>query len=102
MSLQEHHLVKHWEASRPHVKVGDVVLLYDGGTKEAFWKLTIVNELLKGSDDKARAAVIKVCSDKGPPKLLKRSIQHLIPIEVDQDDDNMHLETATEKILLII
>lgn len=86
LSLREHHSVKRRETSRPHVKVGDVVLLYDDGTKRAFWKLAIVNELIQGSDDKARAAVIKVGSDKGPPKLLKRSIQHLIPIEVDQED----------------
>ena len=76
LSLREHYLVKRWKASRPHVKVGDVVLLYDDGTKRAFWKLAIVNELLEGNDDKARAAVIKVRSDKGPAKLLKRSVQH--------------------------
>ena len=83
-------------SSRPHVKVGDVVLLYNDDTKKAFWKLTIVNELLKVNDDKARAAAIKVGSNKGPAKLLKSSIQCLIPIEADGDDDNMHLETTTE------
>ena len=96
LSLREHHSVKRREASRCHVKVGDVVLLYDDGTKRAFWKLAIVNELIQGSDDKARAAVIKVGSDKGPAKLLKRSIQHLIPIEVDREDDNMNLEMAID------
>ena len=40
--------------------------------------------------------MIKVGSDKDAVKLLKRSIQNLIPIEVYRDDDNMHLETATE------
>ena len=40
------------------------MLLYDEGTKQAFWKLAIVNELIQGSDYKARAAVIRVGSDK--------------------------------------
>ena len=33
---------------------------YDEGTKRAFWKLAVVNELIQGSDDKVRAAVIRV------------------------------------------
>ena len=32
------------------VKVGDVVLLYDEGSKLAFWKLASVNERLPGED----------------------------------------------------
>ena len=43
--------------------------------------------LSKGTDRKTRAAVIRIGSDKGPTRLLKRSIQHLIPIEVAQEDD---------------
>ena len=35
LSLQEHRLVKRRKASIPSVKVGDVVLLYDDGTKRA-------------------------------------------------------------------
>ena len=95
LSLREHHSVKRHEASRPQIKVGDVVLLLDDGTKRSFWKLAVVSELIQGNDDKVRAAVIKVGSDKSPAKLLKRSIQHLIPIEVDRVDDE---EIATEDI----
>ena len=75
------------EGQGPSVKVGDIVLLYDEGTKRAFWKLAVVNELIQGTDCKTRAAVIRIGSDKGPTRLLKRSIQHLIPIEVAQEDD---------------
>ena len=95
LSLREHHSVKHRNSSIPHIKVGDVVLLHDESTKRSFWKLAVMNELIQGSDNKVRAAVIKVGSDKSPAKLLKRSIQHLIPIEVDREDDE---ETATGDI----
>ena len=59
LSLREHHSVKH---PRPQIKVGDVVLLLDDGTKRSFWKLAVVNKLIQGNDDKVRAAVIKVGS----------------------------------------
>ena len=64
------------------VRVGDVVILKDEHIKRAFWKFAKVIELLKGSDGIARAALINVSTGSGPPKILKRSTRHLIPIEV--------------------
>ena len=52
LSLREHHSMKHQGSQGPCIKVGDVVLLYDEGTKRAFWKLAVVNELIQGSNDK--------------------------------------------------
>ena len=52
--------------------------------KRALWKLAIVKELLPWSDDRIRAAVIQV---EGSKTLLKRSIKHLIPIEVKLNVD---------------
>ena len=44
-------------------------------------------KLLHGSDGVARAALVNVSNENGngPPKVLKRSIRHLIPIEVSDD-----------------
>ena len=47
-------------------------------------KLAIVKELLPGSDDRIRAAVVQVVGSK---TLLKRSIKHLIPIVVKSNAD---------------
>ena len=66
------------------VAVGDVVLLQNDSTKRALWKLAIVKELLAGSDGQVRAAVVRV-ADTG--NLLKRSVKHLIPIEVKANVD---------------
>ena len=60
----------------------------DEGTKRAFRKLAVVIELIQGTDRKTRTAVIRIDSDKGSTRLLKRSIQHLIPIEVAREDDS--------------
>ena len=64
------------------VKVGDIVLLKDENVRRVFWKLAKIVELLRGKDNIARAALINVAVDNGPPKILKRSIKQLIPIEV--------------------
>ena len=64
---------------KPEIAVGDVVLLQNDSTKRALWKLAIVKELLAGSDGQVRAAVVQVA---GTGNLLKRSVKHLIPIEV--------------------
>ena len=64
------------------VKVGDIVILKDDNVRQVFWKQAVVVELLKGKNDIARAALINVATDNGPPKILRRSTQQLIPIEV--------------------
>ena len=98
LSLREHHLLRYKEGQGPSVKVGDIVLLYDEGTKQTFWKLAVVNELIQGTDHKTRAAVIRIGSDKGPARLLKRSIHYLIPIEVAREDDQDTMENTTNEM----
>ena len=44
--------------------------------------------------------MIRLGNDKGPAKLLKRSIQHLIPIEVTRDDTAEETEvTSTDNLV---
>ena len=86
LSLREHTTNKQ-RSTGQSVKVGDVVLLSDEGSKRAFWKLALVNELLPGEDGHVRAAVIRVANKQGPARLLKRSVRHLIPIEASTDDE---------------
>ena len=72
------------KGENPEIAVGDVVLLQKDSTKRALWKLAIVKELLAGGDGQVRAAVVRV-ADTG--NLLKRSVKHLIPIEVKANVD---------------
>ena len=55
-----------------------------------------VGELLKGSDGRARAALVNVANENGPPKVLKRSIVHLVPIEVADPEAEEESTTATD------
>ena len=79
------------------MKVGDVVILCDELTKRAFWKFSIVTELLTGRDDLARAAIVKTVNSKRT-QLLHRNIKHLIlnTINVETSDDSSVLVTNDE------
>ena len=73
VSLPETHAASSRKKGKPGIAVGDVVLLQNDSTKRVLWKLAIVKELLLGSDDRIRAAVVQVA---GSRTLLKRSIKH--------------------------
>ena len=60
----------------------DQVLLHNDLTERVLWKLAIVKTLLPGNDNRIRAAVVRVACSRA---FLKRSIKHLIPIEVKSD-----------------
>ena len=67
------------------IAVGDVVLLQRDSTKRVLWKLAIVKELLPGSDNRIRAAVVQVTGSRS----LLKSMKHLIPIEVKSNADGL-------------
>ena len=64
------------------ISTGDVVFVKNDKTKRSFWKIGIIQELITGQDGYTRAAVVKVPSGGRTPKLLRRTLQHLVPIEV--------------------
>ena len=72
------------KGENPDIAVGDVELLQNDSTKSALWKLAILKELLAGSDGQVRAAIVRVANTGN---LLKRSVKHLIPIEVNANVD---------------
>ena len=84
VSLPETHPASSRKNGKPGIAVGDVVLLQNDSTKRVLWKLAIVKELLPGSADRIRAAVVHVA---GSRTLLKISIKHLIRIEVKSNAD---------------
>ena len=96
-NLREHHCVKE-QSTREGIKinVGDLVILKNDSSKRLFWKLAIVQELLTGNDRRVRAAVMKVTDDQNKTRLLRRSMQHLIPIEVKETESLRSSQPAEE------
>ena len=63
---------------------GDVVLLKNEGTARCLWKLAKVVELLQGRGGAVRAAKVQVLNTDKRIVLLRRPIQHLVPLEVNK------------------
>jgi len=84
LSLREHHLQKCRKEGKSSIELGDVVILKSDLSNRAFWRLGVVERLLPGSDEKVRAAIVKVGDKSGSQCtiFLKCSIKHLYPIEV--------------------
>ncbi len=83
LALRERASIKTRGNRNPDIVVGDIVIIRTDQTKRNFWKLAKVEELLCGEDGVARAAIVRVLRENSDhSQLLRRSIQHLIPIEV--------------------
>ena len=92
--LREHHSIKEKQQKNAVIAVGDVVVLNNDSSKRHFWKLAVVQQLLKGNDEVVRAAIIKVVDCEGRPSLL-RSIQHL---EVGTDETGMKQQKQPQAV----
>lgn len=60
------------------LRVGDVVLIHGNDTRRLLWKMGVIQEVIIGHDDKARACVVR-CADGN---VLRRPFQLLHPLEV--------------------
>ena len=71
----------------PGIAVGDIVILKSDSSNRMFWNLAKVEELLPGRDGLVGAAIVKVTNSDKRPHLMRRSVKHLYPIEVNAKDD---------------
>ena len=84
-NLREFHRMKRARQSKEIVQIGDVVTVLEKGKKRNEWKLAVVEELIKGSDDVTRGARVRIIV-KGKPLRIARPVQKLYPIEVRSED----------------
>ena len=87
LSLRERVTKNDKLSSKSQIKCGDIVLLLNEKTRRAFWRLARVEEILAGNDGVVRVAKIRVLSNDNRVTILRRSVKHLIPLEVPSDDD---------------
>ena len=75
------------------INVGEVVLLKDDKSARSLWKLAKIEELIPSRDNVIRVAKVRVVnSDKGRSVMLRRPLQHLIPLEIPpppKEDDRV-------------
>ncbi len=99
LGLREQSIVAARNSEKDSVSVGDIVILRNDQTARCFWKLARVEELLRGADNQVRAAIVRVLEGKSDrTRLLRRSVNHLIPIEVKQEPEDTEKEKAVEQV----
>jgi hypothetical protein len=74
--------------SGEEIKVGHVVIVEDEDLPRGFWKLGVVVKLLIGRDEMVRAAVVRTHTKNGRPTELRRPVQKLFPLEVQERDES--------------
>ena len=63
--------------------VDDIVIIKNDKTNRSFWRLGRIEQLIAGGDGMNRAAMVKVSNEDGKSCMLRRSIEHLVPLEVN-------------------
>ena len=76
------------------VEVGDVVIVCVELTKQAFWRLGIVTELLTGMENVTRATIAKTVNSERT-QILHHSIKHLVPVELKTNIEPSEDSSAT-------
>ena len=95
LGLREYHKVKFGRNSKiQFLSKNDVVLLKEDDTACCLWRLAKVIETITSWDGSVRAANIQVLSSDKRVMKLHRPIQHLITLEVTQEDDRDHSENT--------
>ena len=94
MELRESHRLRIKNTpQRRVVRVGDVVVVRDD-TPRVSWKIGRVGELITDKDDQVRGATVKIVSKGMKRTKLRRPIQALIPLEIN-DAENEDAEGVT-------
>ena len=86
VSLLEKYRPRKDSMFNPDVKINDICIIRNEQVKRAFWKLCKVEELITGADGSTRSARVSVMANDGKKKILIRSLKHLIPLEIQDQD----------------
>ena len=74
---------------------GDIVVAHDDNLPRTLWRMRRVQDLLKGNDGYARSAVVRVGEKGKKSLLLRRPVQRLYPLEV-QDTKTVNRDVKPE------
>ena len=79
------HRMKSLNAGQEVIREGDVVSIHDSTLKKGFWKLGLIKSLIRGRDQEVRGAEVKISSKGQKPRIIKRPLQLLFPLELHSD-----------------
>ena len=64
------------------INAGDIVLVQDPTIKRNYRKLGKITKLIKGRDEKVRAATVKIYNNNSTHHIINRPICKLYPLEI--------------------
>ncbi|CAB3997786.1 Hypothetical predicted protein [Paramuricea clavata] len=83
--------------TRDVIAEGDIVILKNESTKRLFWKIAKVEKLIRSIDGVVRSEKIRVLnSETRKPIIMRRPIQHLIPLEIRSKFGNENEEEQVD------
>ena len=87
LELREAHRErKSVHSNKELIKVNDIVIVHDENRSRSIWRLGRVMHLVRGNDGKVRGAKVKVAERGKKPTTLRRPIQKLYSIEIDNQN----------------
>ena len=90
IALRERHL--QFGNNTEVIKVGDIVQIHDD-TPRVNWRLAVVEKLLRGNDERVRAAEIRTAKGR-----TNRLINKLYPLEIRACTDQSSVTPLTEEV----
>ena len=94
-SPREFHSCRTGGTSRT-VNVGDVVVIRKEKVPRQKWNIGKIVKLIPGKDKVVRAAEVKTLNAAGKHVTLQRSILHLYPLEINDDDRSSNVKEVDE------
>ena len=67
------------------INIGDIVLVVDEKQPRSCWRLGPVIDIIHGSDNFVRGAVVRTKNEQGRMSNLRRPISKLVPVELCED-----------------
>ncbi|CAB4004828.1 Hypothetical predicted protein [Paramuricea clavata] len=97
LSLREQHRGSLSVTKETSINIGDVVSVHDENRSRAKWCLARVHELIRSTDGKIRAAVIRIAGDSKKPTYIRRPVQKLFPLELRNEHTQKDLLNPTKQ-----
>ena len=82
------------------ITVGDIVLVEDPTLKRNYWKLGKITKLIKGHDERVRAATVKIYNNNSIHQLINRPICKLYPLEIRANENTEKDEIIADQTIV--
>ena len=98
IEFREYHRCGKEENTR--INAGDIVLVEDPALKRNYRKLGKITKLIKGHDERVRAATVKIYNSNSIHQLINRPICKLYPLEIRANENIEEDEIITDQTIV--